>query len=187
MKSTHEKSAQGQGNPMERSLLMDLFEIELKDIFWAEHALTKELSKMAKKASSQELKDVLNSHLEETTDHVEKLKQIFDMIEKKAVGKKCLAMAGLLEEAELLMEETKEGPQRDAAIISAAQKVEHYEIASYGTLSSFAVTLGLMKAFSLLEEILDQEKNADVRLTEVAVSTINLEALQEEEAEEEEE
>jgi len=181
MKSTNEKNS-----PMERSLLMELFEIELKDIYWAEHAMSKALPKMAKKSSSPELEDVLQSHLEETQGHVEKLEHIFDLIGKKAVGKKCMAMAGLLEEAEGLIEETKEGAQRDAAIISAAQKVEHYEIATYGTLSSFALTLGLMEAVHLLEEILDEEKNADVRLTEVAVSTINLEAFQEEEAEEEE-
>lgn len=185
MRSTNENRSMGQGGQMDKSLLRSLMENELKDIYWAEKALTKALTKMAKKSTSQDLADALNSHLAETAEHIEKIEQVFDMIGTKAVGKKCLAMEGLIDEADLLMDETEEGPQRDAAIISAAQKIEHYEIASYGTLSSFAHTLGLMKAVSLLEEILEQEKNADATLTEIAVSVINIEALHEEEAEEE--
>jgi len=185
MRSTNENRTRGQEAPMNKSLLRSLLESELKDIYWAEKASTKALLKMVKNASSQELVNAINTHLEETKEHIEKVEEVFDIIGTKAVGKKCLAMEGLIHEAEALMEENEEGPQRDAAIISAAQKMEHYEIASYGTLSSFAHTLGLMKAFSLLEEILEQEKNADATLTEIAVSVINIEALHEEEAEEE--
>ena len=171
------------GSPMERSLLMELFENELKDIYWAEKALTKALPKMAKNASSSELVEAIENHLEETEAQIEKLEQVFELISKKAVAKKCEAMAGLIKEGEEIMKDTKKGPQRDAGIISAAQKVEHYEIASYGTLRTFAETLGLDEAAMLLEEILEEEKNADITLTEVAVSTINIEALEEEEVE----
>lgn len=165
--------------PMERSLLMDLFEDELKDIYWAEKALTKALPKMAKNASSAELKEAIENHLEETHEQITKVEAVFELISKKAVAKKCEAMAGLIKEGEEIMKDTEKGPQRDAGIISAGQKVEHYEIASYGTLRTFAQTLGLTEAADILEEILDQEKNADSTLTDIAVSTINVEALEE--------
>lgn len=170
---------------MERSSLMELFENELKDIYWAEKALTKAIPKMIKNASSPELAEALENHLAETEEQVGKVEQVFELLEQKAVAKKCEAMAGLMKEAEEIMKDTEKGPQRDAGIISAAQKVEHYEIASYGTLRTFATTLGLDEAAAILEEILEEEKNADSKLTEIAVSTINVEALQEEEAEEE--
>lgn len=170
---------------MERSLLMKLFEDELKDIYWAEKALTKALPKMAKNASSPELVEAIENHLTETEGQIAKVEQVFELLDKKAVAKKCEAMAGLIKEGEEIMKDTEKGPQRDAGIISAAQKVEHYEIASYGTLRTFAQTLGLDDAATLLEEILEEEKNADSTLTDIAVSTINVEALEEEEAEEE--
>ncbi|MCE3294391.1 MAG: hypothetical protein K0R65_105 [Crocinitomicaceae bacterium] len=175
------------GNGMERSLLMTLFETELKDIYWAEKALTKALPKMAKNATSPELHEALQNHLEETEAQVEKVEQVFEIIGKRAVGKKCEAMQGLISEAEGMMEETEKGPQRDAAIISAAQKVEHYEIASYGTLATFAKTLGLDDAAGILAGILEEEKKADLLLTDIAVSTINVEALELEEGQEAEE
>ena len=185
-KATKKKTAKktsSENEPIERSLLLELFENELKDIYWAEKALTKALPKMAKNASSSELVEAIENHLEETEAQVEKLEQVFEILGKKAVAKKCEAMAGLVKEGEEIMQDTEKGPQRDAGIISAAQKVEHYEIASYGTLRAFAQTLGLEDAAQILEEILEEEKNADQTLTEVAETTINVEALEEEEAE----
>lgn len=184
-KSPAKKQASNSETPMERSLLMELFENELKDIYWAEKALTKALPKMAKNASSPELVEAIENHLAETEEQITKVEQVFELIDKKAVAKKCEAMAGLIKEGEEIMKDTEKGPQRDAGIISAAQKVEHYEIASYGTLRTFAQTLGLDDAATILEEILEEEKNADTTLTDIAVSTINVEALEEEEAEEE--
>ena len=163
------------------SKLRKLFEDELKDIFWAEKALLKAIPKMIKKATTEELVEALETHLDETEGQVSKLEQVFESIGKTAQAKKCEAMNGLIKEAESIMEDTEEGVVRDAGIISAAQKIEHYEIASYGTLRTFANTLGFNEAATLLEEILDEEKNADEKLTEIAVSSINSEAAGEEE------
>ncbi len=159
--------------------LRDLFVDELKDIYWAEKALMKALPKMAKKATSTELVAAINDHLAVTEKQVGRLEKVFESIGEKAVTKKCEAMDGLLMEAEEIMEETEEGVVRDAGIISAAQKVEHYEIASYGTLVSFANTLGESEAAKLLGETLNEEKEADLTLTDIAVSSINLEASKE--------
>lgn len=163
---------------MQSSQLMKLFVDELKDIYWAEKALTKAIPKMIKKASSEELINALENHLEETKNQVTKLEEVFESIDKKASAKKCDAMAGLIEEAEGIMEECEEGAMCDAGIISGGQKIEHYEIASYGTLLQFAKTLGLGKAAKMLEEILNEEKAADEKLTEVATATINIEAAE---------
>jgi ferritin-like metal-binding protein YciE len=172
-KQSKEKSTNGS---MQSSQLMKLFEDELKDIYWAEKALTKAIPKMIKNTTSQELIDALTSHLEETKNQVTRLDEVFESIGKKASAKKCDAMEGLIKEAEGIMESCEEGAMCDAGIISAAQKVEHYEIASYGTLSQFAKTLGLGKAVKLLEETLNEEKAADEKLSEVATSAINVEA-----------
>jgi len=161
---------------------MQLFEDELKDIYWAENALTKAIPKMIQKATSEELVDALTSHLAETKKHVTYVEKVFELIGKKAEAVKCEAMAGLTKEAEEIMEECEEGAMRDAGIISAAQKIEHYEIATYGTLRQFAETLGLNKAVEILLTILDEEKAADVKLTEVAVSAVNIEAAELQEA-----
>lgn len=167
--------------------LRSLFEEQLKDIYWAEKALTKALPKMAKNASSEELIDALNDHLEVTKGQVQKVEDVFASIGKKAQAKKCDAMEGLIKEGEGILEDTEPGAVRDAGIIGACQKVEHYEIASYGTLASFASLLGEEEAASMLQEILEEEKEADSTLTTVAESAINAEALQgDEEAEEEE-
>lgn len=160
--------------------LRELFEEQLKDIYWAEKALTKALPKMAKNATSEELADALNDHLEETRGQIVRLEKVFELLGKKAQAKKCDAMEGLIKEGEGIMEETAEGPVRDAGIISAGQKVEHYEIASYGTLAAFATLLGEDEVAGLLQETLDEEKAADSKLTEVAEGAINLEAAQEE-------
>ena len=159
--------------------LRDFFEDGLKDIYWAEKALTKALPKLAKNATASKLIHAFESHLKETEEHVTRLEKIFESLGLKAVAKKCDAMAGLLEEAEGIIEETKVGDVRDAAMISAAQKVEHYEIATYGTLRVYAVTLGETKAALLLAKTLEEEKNADVKLTEIAVSHINVDAAHE--------
>jgi ferritin-like metal-binding protein YciE len=136
---------------------------------------------MAKKATSQELVDAIDEHLSVTETHVERIEQVFETLGEKASAKKCEAMEGLIEEAEEMMSEIKDGVVRDAAIISAAQKVEHYEIASYGTLVSFANTLGESKVAEILEQTLNEEKEADQMLTEIATSSINLDAANEEE------
>jgi ferritin-like metal-binding protein YciE len=178
------KSEQEYG--LEESKLMKLFEDSLKDIYWAEKALTKALPKMLKKASSDELKEAIENHLSETEEQVTKVEQVFELIGKKPVGKKCEAMAGLIKEAEEIMKETEDGAMRDAGIIMAGQKVEHYEIASYGTLRTFAEMLGQEEVAGILEEILEEEKNADGILTEVARS-INIQAMEEDSEEEDEE
>ncbi|MCW3102871.1 MAG: hypothetical protein JWO09_1311 [Bacteroidetes bacterium] len=183
-KSASKKSTAEYG--IEESKLMKLFEDELKDIYWAEKALTKALPKMVKNATNEDLIMALENHLEETEGQIEKLEQVFESIGKKAQAKKCEAMAGLVKEAEEIMKETDKGAMRDAGIISAGQKVEHYEIASYGTLRQFAKTLGLEDAAELLEEILDEEKAADQKLTDIAEANINMQAAEEEEGEEEE-
>lgn len=175
-----EKKSKGKSTngSMQSSQLMKLFVDELKDIYWAEKALTKAIPKMVKKATSQELIDALESHLEETKNQITRVEQVFESIDKKASAKKCDAMEGLIEEAEDIMESCEAGPMCDAGIISAGQKIEHYEIASYGTLRQFAKTLGLGKAAKLIEETLNEEKAADEKLSEVAMATINLEAAE---------
>jgi len=158
--------------------LTELFEDALKDIYWAEKALTKALPTMAKNATSPELIDAINNHLVETEEHITRLEQVFKLIDKKATAKKCDAMEGLIEEGKSILEETEIGVVRDAGIIAASQKIEHYEIATYGTLRQFAETLGFEEAAALLELTLDEEKDADRKLTEVAVNAVNLEAAE---------
>ncbi|MGZ3883599.1 MAG: YciE/YciF ferroxidase family protein [Bacteroidia bacterium] len=164
---------------VEESQLMKLFEDELKDIYWAEKALTKAIPKMIKKATSEDLIEALEKHLGETEEQVKKVEQVFEVLGKRATAKKCEAMAGLVKEAEEIMKDCEKGAMCDAGIITAGQKVEHYEIASYGTLRTFADTLGLTDASEILAEILEEEKAADEKLTEIAVSTINIQATEE--------
>lgn len=177
MKSTTSKTTNGKEKG-----LRQLFEDELKDIYWAEKALTKAIPKMIKKATSEELIEALENHLEVTKGHVERCEKAFELLGKAASAKKCEAMAGLTKEAEEIMESAEKGMVRDAGIISAAQKVEHYEIASYGTLCAFAKTLGEDQVADLLAKTLSEEKDANDKLTEIAESSINEEALNEEEA-----
>ncbi len=178
-KSNAQQSKSSNHYGMDKSKLSKLFEDELKDIYWAEKALTKAIPKMIKNATAQELIQALKSHLSETETHVQKVEAVFEIIGKKAQAKKCEAMDGLIREAQEIMESCDEGAMCDAGIISAAQKVEHYEIATYGTLRTFAQTLGHQDAADILEEILDQEKAADEKLSSVAESTINVQASQE--------
>ncbi len=152
--------------------LNELFIGGLKDIYWAEKALTKALPKMIKNATSEELIEALTAHLGETEGQVTRLEEVFSSIDERAVAKKCEAMAGLIKEAEEIMEECDKGGMRDAGIIVAGQKVEHYEIATYGTLRAFAEIMGHDKAVDLLQQSLDEEKAADEKLTEVTASVV---------------
>lgn len=173
-----EKSGPGTKSTMESSQLMQLFEDELKDIYWAENALVKAIPKMIKNATSKELGQALSSHLEETREQITRLETIFSLIEVKAESKKCEAMEGLIKEAKEIMESCEEGSMCDAGIIAAAQKVEHYEIATYGTLRQFAETLEMPKVVELLEKTLQEEKEADLHLSEVAMTAINVAAAE---------
>lgn len=171
---TKKAAAAASRTPEAESALKELFLDELKDIYWAEQHLAKALPKMAKNATSEDLKQTINNHLEETKNHVARLEQAFESLGEKAKAVKCLAMEGLLKEADELLSETEKGTEvRDVAIISAAQKVEHYEIASYGTLKTLAGTLGYSDAQALFEETLAEEKNADALLTQVAENYVN--------------
>ena len=161
---------------MRSSQLMALFEEQLKDILWAEKALIKAIPKMISMTSSVDLIEALTEHLEETHDQVARLAKIFKSIDKKPTTVKCDAMAGLIAEASDIMDDCEIGPQCDAGIISAAQKIEHYEIATYGTLREFAETLGLSDAEELLLEILNEEKSADQKLTDIAIKMVNMNA-----------
>lgn len=167
--------------------LRDLLEDGLKDIYWAEKALVKALPALAKKATSEELIAALNEHLEVTREQVARLDEVFASLGAKAQAKKCEAMEGLVKEANEMTGSTARGVVRDAAIIGACQKVEHYEIATYGSLATYARILGETEAADLLEQTLAEEKDADIKLTEVAESSINVEAAEEDEADEDEE
>lgn len=159
---------------VEESGLKNLFTDELKDIYWAEKHLAKALPKMAKGATSEELRSSIEQHLTETENQISRLEQVFELLGVKAAGKKCEAMEGLVEEGKSMLEETEDGSMtRDAAIISSAQKIEHYEIASYGTLKTLANTLGMSEAANLLEQTLNEEKNTDVKLTQIAEGFVN--------------
>ena len=183
-KTTASKSSTPKGTvkakPSAAEGLRDLFVDSLKDIYWAEKALTKALPKMAKNATSQNLIDAINDHLEVTKNQVTRLEEVFASVGEKAAAKKCDAMEGLIKEGEGIMEETELGAVRDAGIIAASQKIEHYEIATYGTLAAFAKTLGEEEAVSLLVQTLNEEKEADITLTEAAYNTINFDAVEEE-------
>jgi ferritin-like metal-binding protein YciE len=155
----------------------DLFEIELKDLYSAEKQLIKALPKMAKAATNEDLKEAFQSHLEETEVQVDRLEKIFKQLDISfARIEKCKAMEGLVEEGKKMMEEGLEPQVLDAGLICAAQRVEHYEIAGYGCARTFAQQLGHTDIAELLQETLDEEGNADKKLTEIAESVVNLEA-----------
>jgi ferritin-like metal-binding protein YciE len=157
--------------------LKDLFLDELADIYDAEHRIVKALPKLAKAATCDDLKGAFQSHLKETEGHVKKLEQIFQAFDEKAKGKTCEATKGLLEEGDEIAAEFKGSPAINAALIAAAQKVEHYEMASYGCLHEWAGLLGNEKAAGLLQEILEEEKAANEKLTELARAGNNEDAL----------
>ena len=158
--------------------LEDLFHDSLKDVYFAEKKILTALPRLAKAAQSDELKQAFERHRTETEGHVERLEQVFAIIEKKAQGKTCPAINGLAEEGAEIIEEYKGSPAIDAGLLAAAQAVEHYEIARYGTLVAWAEKLGLKSAVSLLQETLDEEKDTDQTLTEIAESMVNDEATE---------
>lgn len=168
--------------------LQKFFHDSLKDIYWAEKHLTKAIPKMMKAATNESLIAALEDHLDVTEGHIERLEQIFEILGKKAQAKKCEAMEGITKEAESIMEETEDGTAtRDVGIVIAAQKVEHYEIATYGGLAQLAKTMGLDEVKELLGQTLAEEKEADETLTSIAESEINMQAEEQEGEEEEEE
>ena len=158
--------------------LKSLFIDSLKDIYWAENALVGALPKMVQNATSPNLSSIIKEHLSQTKLQVERLEKVFELLGERAEGKKCEAMAGLLKEGDSILEETAPGPVRDAGIISASQKIEHYEIATYGTLCAFAKSLGENDAAKLLTQTLAEEKEADMLLSDVAYNAINFEAAE---------
>ena len=161
---------------MEHQALKELYIDELKDIYNAENQLVKALPKMAKAATSEELRTGFEEHLEQTRGHVQRLEQIFKELGEKPSGKKCKGMEGLVAEGQEMMGEDFEDDVMDAALISAAQRVEHYEIAAYGTVRTYAELLGENTAVQLLEQTLEEEKETDQKLTDMA-SEINVKAL----------
>lgn len=158
--------------------LKELFLDSLKDIYWAENALVGALPKMAANAASPGLASAILEHLDITKLQIARLEQVFNLLGKKAEGKKCEAMAGLLKEGDSIVLETTPGAVRDAGIIAASQKIEHYEIATYGTLVAFAKTLGENDAAKLLTQTLAEEKEADCILNDVALNTVNITAAE---------
>jgi len=148
----------------------------VKDIYWAENALLKALPKMASNATDASLKSSIKDHIAVTENQIVRLEKVFELLGEKAEGKKCAAMAGLIEEGNNILEETELGAVRDAGIIAASQKVEHYEIATYGTLLSFAKVLGENDAAKLLQQTLAEEIEADKVLTDVAITSVNADA-----------
>ncbi len=171
------KKGSQQREQAKESLLEKFFTDQLKDIYYAEQQLTKALAEMQKAASTEELEDAFEEHIRQTERQIKRLEKVFKMIGAEPEGKKCEAMDGLIREAKSIISDTKEGSMtRDAALIIAAQKVEHYEIASYGGLAQLAVTMGLDQAAALLEKTLDEEEQTDKKLTDIAESYINMEA-----------
>jgi len=164
---------------MKLDTLQKLYTDELRDLYNAENQLLKALPKMAKGASSEELKDAIEKHLEQTRGHVQRLEKVFDQLGEKAKGKTCRAMKGLVEEGSEILKEDGDDSVIDAGIIVAAQKVEHYEIASYGSVRTFANLLGQNKAAELLQATLDEESEANELLNRLAETVVNPEALME--------
>lgn len=175
------------GYTMKMETLQELYVEQLKDVYDAENQILKALPKMAKTATHEELKAAFEQHLEQTQEHVSRLEQIFEELGEKSKGKKCEAMKGLIEEGKQMMEEDADEDVMDAGLICAAQKIEHYEIATYGCLRTYAEMLGFDDQADLLQETLDEEKDTDDNLTELAVSVINVEAEDSEDDMEEEE
>ena len=172
------ESGAGEGN----SQLEKFFTDSLKDIYWAEKALTKALPKMKEAATTDKLKSAIEKHLAQTEEQISRLEQVFEILGEKAQAKKCDAMEGLIKEGDSIVEETEEGSKtRDAGIIMAAQKVEHYEIATYGGLVQLALTLGQDEVADILGQTLEEEKQTDQALTKIAENDINWAAEQEKE------
>lgn len=163
---------------MKMEELEDLFHDELKDIYDAEHRIVKALPKMAKTATSPKLKKAFEDHLKQSEVHIQRLEEVFEIFGKKPVKKTCKAMQGLMEEGEEVIKEDMDPDVKDAALIGAAQRVEHYEMAAYGCLRTYAGHLGLDKAKKILQTTLDEEGATDEALTQLATSDINLKAME---------
>lgn len=164
----------------EETMLENLFLDSLKDIYYAEKSAVKALPKLAKAATSEEVRSAFEQHAQQTNGQVQRLEQVFEQIGKKAQGKKCEAIEGLIREADSLIKETKKGSKtRDVALIMAAQKMEHYEIASYGTIATLAAQMGENQVKELLGQTLQEEKDTDALLTQIAESNVNQQAQQE--------
>lgn len=177
-------AAKNTGAAENDSMLLQFFEDELKDIYWAEKHIVKTLPKMKKAATSEELKNAFDQHTEQSREHVARLEQVFEILGKPARGKKCEAIEGITKEGESIIEETETGTAtRDVGLILAAQKVEHYEIATYGGLAQLAETLGQSAVAQLLRETLEEEKETDTLLTTIAENHVNYEAAEEVESE----
>jgi ferritin-like metal-binding protein YciE len=175
--SKSKKSTGSSNMQSEETMLRELFVEELKDIYWAEKHLTKALPKMKKAATSEELAGAFEEHLAVTEKQIERVEQVFEMLDMTPRAKKCEAMDGLVKEAQNIIEEMPKGSAViDAGLIIAGQKVEHYEIAAYGSLVQLAKTMGENEIADLLQQTLDEEKQADQLLTELAVSGINITA-----------
>lgn len=180
--STRTKKAKNAGAGAGDSLLQELFIDSLRDIYYAEKALVKALPKMKKATTSEALASAFEDHLAVTKNQVARLEEMFAVLEEKARGKKCEAIEGLIKEAQSIIEDTDAGTStRDVGLILAAQKVEHYEIATYGGLRQLAATLGYDELEAMLQETLDEEKETDVLLTQIAENDINYQAAEEEE------
>jgi ferritin-like metal-binding protein YciE len=161
---------------MTMTTLEELLADELKDLYSAETQLTKALPKMAKAAQADELRMAFEEHLEQTRGHVQRLEQVCEKLEIKPRGKKCMGMEGLIEEGKEIMSEEAEPSVLDAGLIAAAQKVEHYEMAGYGTVTAHAKQLGYTEIADILHQTLDEEKNADLKLTQIAENMVNVDA-----------
>ena len=186
-KSGSTASAEKQASQQTNTMLEKFFVDSLKDMYWAEKHLTKALPKLEKAVTSEELKQALQDHLTVTEEQVARLEQVFELMGKKPQAKKCEAMEGLSKEADTIVEETEAGTStRDVAVIMACQKVEHYEIASYGGLTQLANTMGLTEVAELLGQTLQEEKETDELLTSIAENDINLQAEMEGEEDTEE-
>lgn len=173
-------SSKGSNSKNDSSMLTEFFIDELKDIYWAEKHLVKVLPKMQKSATTKELQDAISDHLEVTKTHVSRLEDVFDLMDKTPQAKKCEAMAGITKEGDDIVNETEDGSvTRDVGIILTAQKVEHYEIATYGCLTQLAKTLNLNKVANILYKTLEEEKETDEKLTKIAEQSINVEAAAE--------
>lgn len=180
MTTTNNKRNNPQKNETGNSEFHEFFVEELKDIYWAEQHLVKSLPKLQKASTSSELAAAFEKHTKETDTHITTLEQVFELLEEKAQAHKCDAMEGLLKEADSIIKDTdKDTFIRDAGLILVAQKVEHYEIATYGTLAVLARTKGYKKAADLLQQILDNEKATDLALTKIAENHINEQAAKE--------
>ncbi|HEU5019038.1 MAG TPA: DUF892 family protein [Pseudolabrys sp.] len=162
--------------PKEPKQIDDLFHEALKDIYFAEKKILSALPKMAKAAEAEELAAALEKHVEETEEHVSRLDQVFELIDKQPHGKNCPAILGIIEEGQEIMKEYKGSPALDAGLLAAAQAVEHYEISRYGTLRAWAQQMGLKEAVRLLGQTLEEEKKTDAALTKLAEQAMNAKA-----------